>query len=119
MKKKLWMLVVILGIVGVLAIKIFDLSIEAPAKGKGRLIYEEKMTWGEFLDFYIKENPIVTDFNPEPNISKGIEVQVVKIEYPNGLMSLNGFYNYAIVTRVFDAKTGKDFFSEGKYRNKK
>jgi hypothetical protein len=77
---------------------------------------ETKTTWGEFLAGYVKDNPNVKFYNPNPQIPTGHEIRVVKTEYPNGLESKAGFYPYATVISVFDMKTGNILTSIGEYR---
>lgn len=82
-------------------------------------ISEINMTWGEFLDLYLKENPQVKYYNPRTDINIDHKVRVVKIEYPNGLESKAGFYSYALITEVYEAKTGELLTSAGEYKNKR
>jgi len=86
---------------------------------KGTEIAEINTTWKGFLDSYMKENPDVKDFNPNKDISKDQKVRVVKIEYLHGLESKNGFYNYALITNVYDSKTSELLSSAGYYANSK
>lgn len=127
MKKKISLLIIILGILGTLtALKIVDLSAKNPIHNniqatdqKGNKIAEMNMTWGEYIDFYLEENSDVTYYNPRTDISKSREVRVVKTEYPNGLESKAGFYHYALIIQVYDEKTGELLTSAGHYTDKK
>lgn len=97
-----------------------DNQITAPAPtNNGTEIAEINTTWNGSLDSYMKENPGVKDFNPNKDISKDQKVRVVKIEYLHGLESKNGFYNYALITNVYDSKTSELLSSSGYYANSK
>ena len=116
MKIKLSILTIVLLSFGVLVFVVMVPFV----KGKtGNKVAEINTTWGEFLDLHMKENPQEEYYNPNQNINKDRKVQVIKAEYPNGLESKAGFFNYALITRVYDAKTRELLTSEGVYRDKK
>lgn len=97
-----------------------DNQITTPAPTyKGTEIAEINTTWKGYLDSYMKENPDIKDFNPNKDISKDQKVRVVKIEYLHGLECKNGFYNYALITDVYNSKTSELLSSAGYYANSK
>jgi hypothetical protein len=85
---------------------------------KGKNIAEANTTWEECLNSYLKE-PDDEYYNPRQDLSKDHKVRVVKVEYTNGVMCKNGFYNYGLITNVFDEKTGELLTSAGHYTNSK
>ena len=85
---------------------------------KGKTILEVDTTWGECLNSYIKETNTEYD-NPKQDISDDHKVRVVKIEYINGIECKGGFYNYGLITQIFDEKTGELLTSLGHYADNK
>ncbi|MDR3586305.1 MAG: hypothetical protein P4L59_13445 [Desulfosporosinus sp.] len=85
----------------------------------GNKIAEIYTTWGGYLDLYMKENPDNTHYNPRQDISKEHKVRVVKMEYPNGLESRYGFFNYALIITVYDARTSELLTSAGQWAHSK
>ena len=70
---------------------------------KSKKILEVDTTWGECLNSYVKETDTEHD-NPRRDISDDHKVRVVKIEYTNGIECKGGFYNYGLITQIFDEK---------------
>lgn len=85
---------------------------------KSKKILEVETTWGECLNSYLKETNTEHD-NPRQDISADHKVRVAKIEYTNGIECKGGFYNYGLITQIFDEKTGELLTSVGYYTDNK
>ena len=75
-------------------------------------------TWGECLNSYIKETN-TEYYNPRQDISEKHKVTVVKIEYTNGIECKSGYYDYGLITQIFDKKTDELLTSVGYYTDNK
>jgi len=85
---------------------------------KSKKILDVDTTWGECLNSNIKETNTEHD-SPRQDISDDHKVIIVKIEYANGIECKGDFYNYGLITQIFDKKTGELLTSVGYYTDNK
>jgi len=124
MKKIIIIMVILLTVLGVAAaIKTANFIDEVPSStdlqtkaNEGKKISDVKTTWKGFIDSYLKEHPDIKYFKPRDDIKEDLKVRVVKTEYGNGYDDKAGHYSYALITTVYDEKTGELLTSSGEYK---
>ncbi|MBL4936964.1 hypothetical protein JK636_14515 [Clostridium sp. YIM B02515] len=124
MKKIIIIIVALLGILGVASsIRTTGFIDKVPSStglqtkaNEGKKVSEVKTTWKGFIDSYLKEHPDIKFFNPREDIKEDLKVRVVKTEYRNGYDEKAGHYSYALITNVYDEKTGELLTSSGEYK---
>lgn len=76
-------------------------------------------TWEGYIDLYMEGNTNIKYYSPRQDIENSRKVRVVKTEYLKGAESKVGFYNYAVVFEVYDARTGEYLTAASDFSNKR